>query len=311
MTSLVELVAPVFGLVALGFLAVRASVLDTGGVRGLVAFVFNFALPVLLFRNMAGMEIPERIPWSVLVAFYLPALSIYAGAMALARWGFHRPTHEQAIFGMAASFSNTVLLGIPIALPALGPEAALPVFLIIAFHSATFMPLTLALVHLGRGEGVSAPKQARTLARALVTDPIVMGILVGLAANLGSVTLPGWLERLAELLAAAAMPCALFAMGASLAGNPAGTDGAAPWALAGLKLVAHPALVWVVAVPVLGLQGVWAQAAVLMAAMPTGVNVYLFGARHGAAAPVAARTVLVASVGSVATISVLLALLKG
>lgn len=309
MTALVELVAPVFGMVALGFLAVRASVLDTGGVRGLVAFVFNFALPVLLFRSMAGMEIPERIPWSVLLAFYVPALTVYAVGMALARWGFGRPMHEQAIFGMAASFSNTVLLGIPIALPALGPGAALPVFLIIAFHSATFMPLTLALVHLGRGEGVPASEQAAVLARALVRDPIVMGILVGLAANLGSVTLPGWLDRLAELLASAAMPCALFAMGASLAGSPSGSDGAAPWALAGLKLVVHPLLVWVVAVPLLGLSGVWASAAVLMAGMPTGVNVYLFGARHDAAGPVAARTVLVASVGSVVTISVLLALL--
>ncbi len=309
MTSLIELVAPVFGLVALGFLAVRASVLDTGGVRGLVAFVFNFALPVLLFRSMAGMEIPERIPWSVLLAFYVPALTTYALGMGLARWGFARPMHEQAIFGMAASFSNTVLLGIPIALPALGPEAALPVFLIIAFHSATFMPLTLALVHLGRGEGVPASEQAAVLIRALVKDPIVMGILVGLAANLGGVTLPGWLDRLAELLASAAMPCALFAMGSSLAGNPSGSDGSAPWALAGLKLVVHPLLVWVVAVPLLGLSGVWASAAVLMAAMPTGVNVYLFGARHDAAGPVAARTVLVASVASVATISVLLALL--
>jgi malonate transporter and related proteins len=309
LTSLLDVVAPVFGLVALGFVAVRASFLDSGGVRGLVAFVFNFALPVLLFRTMGGMEIPERIPWSVLVAFYVPALTIYGLGMALARWGFGRPTHEQAIFGMAASFSNTVLLGIPIALPALGPEAALPVFLIVAFHSATFMPLTLALVHLGRGEGVSPSEQAATLAKALVKDPIVMGILVGLAANLGSVALPGWLDRLAELLATAAMPCALFAMGASLAGSPAGTDGTAPWILSALKLVAHPILVWAVAVPVLGLRGVWANAAILMAAMPTGVNVYLFGARHDAAAPVAARTVLVATAASVATISAVLAAL--
>jgi hypothetical protein len=311
LTSLLGVVAPVFGLVALGFVAVRASALDPGGVRGLVAFVFNFALPVLLFRTMAGMEIPERIPWSVLAAFYVPALAIYAVGMALAKWRFGRPLHEQAIFGMASSFSNTVLLGIPIALPALGPEAALPVFLIIAFHSATFMPLTLALVHLGRGEGISAPEQAATLARALVKDPIVMGIVVGLLANLGSVTLPGWLDRIAEMLASAAMPCALFAMGASLAGSPSGSDGAAPWTLAGLKLVAHPLLVWVVAEPILGLRGVWADAAVLMAAMPTGVNVYLFGARHAAAGPVAARTVLVASAASVVTISAVLAVLRG
>lgn len=309
MTPLLDIVAPVFGIIALGFVAVRASFLDAAGVRGVVAFVFNFALPVLLFRSMAGMEFPERIPWGVLAAFYAGALTTYALGMGLGKWGFARPLDEQAIYGMGASFSNTVLLGIPIALPALGPEAALPVFLIIAFHSATFMPLTLALVHLGRGEGVKASRQAVTLGRAMVRDPIVMGILVGLVANLGGVTLSGWPDRMTELLAGAAMPSALFAMGASLAGQPAGTDGAAPWLLAGLKLVVHPLLAWVVAVPVLGMEGVWVHATVLMAAMPTGVNVYLFGARHDAAASVAARTVLVASAGSVATISTLLALL--
>lgn len=308
MSGLLEVIAPVFGIVALGFAAVRGGLLDAPGVRGLVAFVFNFALPVLLFRSMAGMEFPEHIPWSFLGAFYAASLATYALGMGVGRWAFRRPADEQAIYGMAASFSNTVFLGIPIVLTALGPSAALPVFLIIAFHSATFMPLTLALIHFGReGEG-GDPGAGSVLARVLLRDPIVMGILVGLAANLGGVGLPAWLDRLAELLASAAMPAALFAMGASLAGHPPGADGPPARALAALKLVVHPLLVWVAAGPLLGLEGVWVQAAVLLAAMPTGVNVYLFGARHDAAASVAARTVLVASVASVVTISVLLLL---
>jgi len=309
MTGLVGVVAPVFGLIGLGFTAVRLSALDAGGVRGLVGFVYHFALPVLLYRNMAGMEFPESVPWAFLAAFYGGALATYAMGMGLAKWGFGRPLPEQAVFGMASAFSNTVFLGIPIVFGALGPDAALPVFTIIAFHSVTFMPLTLTLVHVGRGEAVSASAQARTLMKALGKDPIVMGILVGLLANLGGVTLPGPLDRLTELLSEAALPSALFAMGASLAGHPAGSDGRVGGALAALKLLVHPLLAWLIAVPLLGLQGVWVQATVLLAAMPTGVNVYLFGARHDAAGPVAARTVLLATVGSVVTISVLLALL--
>lgn len=311
MTGLLGVVAPVFGIIGLGFVAVRVSALDAAGVRGLVTFVFNFTLPVLLFRNMAGMELPDRIPWAVLVAFYSGALATYALGMGLGRWGYRRPLHEQAIYGMASAFSNTVFLGIPIVLTALGPEAALPVFMIIAFHSVTFMPLTLTLVHLGRGEAVSVSAQAAALGRALAKDPIVMGIVVGLLANLGRVVLPEPADRVTELLAEAAMPCALFAMGASLAQHPAGSDGRTAAALAALKLVVHPLLAWGVAVLLLGLEGVWVQATVLLAAMPTGVNVYLFGARHDVAGEVAARTVVLATVGSVATITALLALLGG
>lgn len=301
-----DVLAPVFGIIALGYLAVRASLLDTAGVRGVVAFVFNFALPVLLFRSMAGVELPDRVPWSFLAAFYSASLATYALGMAVGRWGFRRPADEQAIFGMAASFSNTVFLGIPIILAALGPEATLPVFLIIAFHSATFMPLTVALIHLGRGEAMGVVGQGVTLVRAVVKDPIVMGLLLGLLANLAGLELRGSLDRMAELLGGAALPAALFAMGASLAGHPAGSDGAPASVLAFLKLVVHPALVWVVAVPLLGLEGVWAATAVLMAGMPTAVNTYLFGARYGAAPSVAARAVLVSSAASLVTLAVLL-----
>jgi predicted permease len=78
-----------------------------------------------------------------------------------------------------------------------------------------------------------------------------------------------------------------------------------------LKLFVHPALVWVLAVPVLGLEGIWVPVAVTMAAMPSGINVYLFGARYDAAPGVAARTVFLSTVFSVGTISALLYLFQG
>ncbi|MDP2955162.1 MAG: AEC family transporter [Longimicrobiales bacterium] len=311
LTSLVDVVAPVFGIIAVGFLAARASVLDGAGVKGLVAFVFNFAIPVLMFRSMAGIELPGDVEWGFLVAFYTGSLVTYALGMAVGRWGFARALDQQAVFGMSAAYSNTVFLGIPIILTALGPDAALPLLLIIALHSATFMTLTVALIHLGRGEGISASEQALSVLRELVRNPIVVGLFLGLLANLGSVTLPGFLDRLTGLLGEAAVPCALFAMGASLAVYPMGADGPAALVLAALKLVVHPLIVWTVAVPVLGLDGIWVPAAVLMAAMPTGVNVYLFGARYDAAASLAARTVLVASTLSVVTISLMLLLFGG
>jgi predicted permease len=76
-------------------------------------------------------------------------------------------------------------------------------------------------------------------------------------------------------------------------------------------LIVHPLLVWMIAVPLLGLDGLWVSVPVLMAAMPSAVNVYLFGARYDAAPGVAARTVLLTSVGSMVTLSVVLALLQG
>lgn len=308
MAILPSVVAPVFGVMILGFLASRLRVLDERGVRGLVLFAFNFAIPMLLFRSLARVELPADIAWGFLAAFYAGSFSTYALGVAVGRWVFERSLDEQAIFGMGASFSNTVLLGIPVILTAFGPDAALPLFLIIAFHSATFMPLTVGLIQWSRERGLSPRDQLGAMLAQVLKNPIVMGLLLGFMVNRLGVTLPGPVDRFAELMGGAAVPCALFAMGASVAGYPVAGDAPAAVTLTVLKLVVHPLLVWIVAVPVLQLEGLWVSVAVVMGGMPSGVNVYLFGARYDAASGVAARTVFLTSLLSMGTITGLLVL---
>jgi len=308
---LLNTVAPVFGIMLLGFLAVRAGMLEEAGVKGLVLFVFNFALPLLLFRSLATTELPEDIQWSFIFSFYGGSFTCFGIGLALGRLLFHRTLDQQAIFGMSAGFSNTVLLGIPILITAYGPSATLPIFLLIAFHGPTLMPLTTALIQLSRGREVSATQQAKAVGLELVRNPIIMGLLLGLLSNLSGLVLPGGLDRTIELLGSSAIPCALFAMGASLAGYPLFGDVTPAVLLASVKIILHPLLVWILAVPVFGLEGIWVPVAVTMAAMPTGVNAYLFGARYDAAQGVAARTILLGTVVSVGTISLVLLLFQG
>jgi len=306
MSVLIETMAPIFGLMALGFVAVRMGLFEDASVKGLVLFVFNFSIPALLLRSLAQMEFPPDIEWGFLVAFYAGSLITYGLGIGVARFAFRRTLPEQAIFGMGAGFSNLVLMGIPIVLTALGPEASLPMFLIIGAHSATFMPLTVALIQGGRGGEASRAQQAVRVFGEMLRNPIILGILAGLLLNLSGVTLWIGADRILEFLGTAAVPCALFAMGASLACYPLGGDVAPAVVLSVLKLTVHPLLVWFVAVPILGLEGLWVAVAVVMASMPSAVNVYLFGARYDTAPGVAARTVLLTSVCSMVTIAVVL-----
>lgn len=311
MATLLTTMTPIFGLMAMGYLAVYARVIDADGVRGLVLFVFNFAIPALLFRSLAVMEMPPDIEWGFLVAFYAGSLVTYALGMFVGGVVFGRTLREQAVFGMCASYSNLVMMGIPIVLMALGPEASLPMLLIIGFHAATFMPLTLVLINSGstgqRGLGASIASALRETS----ANPIILGIALGFVARLTGVPLWVGFDGLFELLGGAAVPAALFAMGGSLAGLPmAGSEGPAS-VLAVVKLGLHPLLVWIVAGPILHLDGLWASVPVVLAAMPSAVNAYLFGARYEAATEVAAKSVLLTSVCSMVTIAVVLALVGG
>ncbi len=310
MTILLEVIAPVFGVMALGALSVKARVLDKGAVKGLVLFVFNFAIPILLFRSLAHAELPPEIEWAFLLSYFGGAVTVFLSGMALGRFVFKRTLEDQAIFGMSAGFSNTVLIGIPILFTAYGPEATLPTLLIIAFHGPLLMSLTTALIQVGKGGEVTLADQARTIGIELVRNPIIMGLALGLLVNVSGLAIPVPLDRMAEMVGAAAVPTALFALGASLAGYPITGDVPPAMVLTALKTLVHPALVWILAVPVFGLEGIWVPVAVTMAAMPSGINVYLFGAHYNAAPGVAARTVFLTTIFSLGTLSTLLYLFQ-
>jgi len=308
-SGILAVIAPVFGLMVLGFAAARRRWFEELATRGLVRFVFHFAIPALLFRSLAVIDLPADVEWGFLLSFYAGSLLVYALGMATARFLYRRPPDIQAIFGMSAGFSNTVLVGIPVLLAAYGPQASLPTFLLIALHSPILMPLTVALIQVGQGEAGALGERLRRGAGELLRTPIITSVLAGLLVNFAGWPLPAVLDSAAQLLGSAAVPCALFAMGASLAAFPLRGDLTPALLLATVKLVLHPLIVWLLAVPLLGLDGIWVSVAVTMAAMPTGVNAYLFAARYEAAEGVASRAVFISTAASVVTLSAVLYLL--
>jgi predicted permease len=204
---------PIFGLMAIGFGSARLRLIEEAGVRGLVLFVFNFSIPALLFDSMAAMTFPPDMEWGFLIAFYLASFTVYGLGAGAGRVGFGRPLDHQAIFGMGAAFSNLVLMGLPIVLTAFGPEGTLPMLLIIGFHSAIFMPVTVALIQTERGgEGPLGPRVAGVFADVL-RNPIILGILAGFLVNRLGMAIWIGIASIVDFLAAAAVPCALFAMG--------------------------------------------------------------------------------------------------
>lgn len=306
---ILDVVAPVFGIMLLGFAAVRRGWFVEPATVGLVRFVFYFAIPALLFRSLATVELPERIEWAFLLSFYAGSLAVWGLGMAAGRLLFGRTGADLPLFGMSAGFSNTVLIGLPVLLTAYGPEASLPTFLLIALHSPLLMPLTVLLVQLSGVRDESLARRLRSASMELLRTPIITSVLAGLGMNLAGLPLPTPVDAGLAMLASAAVPCALFAMGASLAGIPMRGDLPPAVVLTFLKLLVHPLLVWTLAVPVFGLEGVWVPVAVTMAAMPSGINAYLFAARYQAAEGIASRVVFLSTAASLVTLTVLLRLL--
>jgi predicted permease len=309
MALILDIILPVFGLVILGFGAAKARWFDEGAIRGLSLFVFNFAIPVMLFRTLARVELPETIQWGFLLSYYLGALGVFVLGMASAGLLFGRSLEAQGASGLIAAYSNTVLLGIPLILTAFGDAAAVPVFLLVAFHSLLLFPIATAVIEAGRGRGAGLRRLPLVTATGMAKNPIVVGLVAGLAFNLLDLGIPGPVDAIAETLGQAALPCATFAMGASLAQYRIAGSLAESAVLIGLKILVHPLLVWLLATRVFEVAPLWASVAVVMAALPSGVNVYLFAERYGTGIAQAATAVLLSAGIAIGTLTLLLYLL--
>ena len=308
MSVIVEIIAPTFGIVLLGWLAARLRAFDEPATRGLSLFAFNFAIPVMLFRTLARADLPEHPEWGLVLAYFASAIAVFGLAAVAGRVLFRASGAAPAILGITAAFSNTIILGIPIVLRAFGEAAAVPLSLIVAFHSAVMFTLTTVVAEIGAGDGAHWLATLANVGRGLGSNPILWGIGGGLAVNLLGVSLPSVVDQFAATLGAAALPAALFALGANLSRFRLAHTLREAALLTGLKILVQPLLVYLLAAYVFGLSPLSQAVLVTIAALPTGINAYLFAARYQAAVPEATSTILVSTLLSTVTLGLLLAL---
>jgi malonate transporter and related proteins len=309
MLSVLNVVFPVFALIALGYAAVRWHLYPREGVAGLISFVNNFATPCLLFRAMLTVDFGTAFVPSIIIPFYVGAVCVMFLGMAIARIWFKRRPGEAVAVGFAAMFTNTVLVGFPVIQRAYG-EAAMPIiFSIIGLHAPILMTLGMLVMELARRDGGKISSALLEGMRKVATNPLLIGIGLGLLGNVLNIALYEPIDAVTALLAAAVMPVALFGLGGALNEYKLADNWGQALSMTALKLFVQPAIAWVLMVPILGVDPAIARYGVLLAAMPTGINAYVFSTYYNRATDVAANTVLLSTTLSVLSISLWLVIL--
>ncbi|NIA70536.1 AEC family transporter [Pelagibius litoralis] len=308
MQSILETVLPIFGLILCGYLVGRKGWMSEEAIKGLNTFVFYFAIPALLFRAMA--RGPGLIEISIVGAYMSAIFVTFVVALGVSRLLFRTNLAERTLFGMGSTFSNTVLLGIPLIFTALGDEGGVQLMLIITFHSIVIFPVITVLIELGLGAGQGWRSLAVNTVKALAVNPIILALVAGIAFGASGLTLPAPAERFTVLLGSAAAPCALFALGATLTGFTIAGDLRETLAIVVMKLFVHPAVMAVMAFYVFDLTPLAAVVAILTAAIPSGANVFIMARQYNIYLARSASAVLISTALSVVTLSILLAVLK-
>ncbi len=272
-------ILPVFGIVLLGYITARIGVFRELAVDGVAQYVFAIAIPLLLFRTTAGRSLPAEVPWDFLYTYYGGALAVFVLGMLVSGAVFKGALAEQGVFGGASAYSNTVLLGLPIVFQVLGEAAALPLFILIGVHSLVLVPLIVAAISIGRREGGTIGRVLRETIGEMLQNPIIIALLAGALYGRFATTLPAPVDYVVKTLGDTAGPCALFALGGVLARYRLAGQIKEAATISVLKLAVHPLVVWILGTQVFHVRSDWLLVAVLLAGMPTGINVFIFAHR--------------------------------
>ncbi len=307
MLDLLDIIAPVFLVIGFGYLCVARHWMSDAGIDAVMKFAQTFAIPCLLFQAVSTIDLGATANPGLMVRYYVPALLCFGLGIWASHWGFKRPLTDSVAIGFACFFANSVLLGLPIMERAYGVDALAPNYAIIAIHAPLAYLVGITTMEIVLASGKPARQIASHVAKAMFRNGLVIGLALGFAVNLSDVSVPKFVDDGVALLARAALPAALFGLGGILVRYRPEGDMRIILFICAVTLFVRPVLVAIFPIGTVSVGEF--QSAVLTAAMPAGINAYIFANMYGVAKRVAASTVLIGTALGVITITVWLAVL--
>jgi len=269
----------------------------------LARFAFFVVLPPFMFISISQSPIATTIDITFVFQYEISTIIIFLLASIIARKFFSLTKSEPAIFALNASYPNYGYIGIPLCILAFGHEAAIPMALILV--ADTIVLLTLTALSEAQSNSSSLQKSFKKVILSMVSNPLLLSVLFGFSALSLGIELPKTPALLLEILAGAAAPTALFALGVTLIGQPISSVKNELGILVGLKLAIHPILTALIFLSwsTFGfskLDILWIKVAILFSCLPIAANVFalsqFYNAYSGRSATAIMATTIIASV---------------
>jgi malonate transporter len=307
--GLFNLLAPFFGLIGLGFFCGKAVKQPEAGLAWMQFFLIYVALPCLFYRLIADKSLDELTNWSFVAATTIGTFSAFALSFA-AGWRHTRDLPQSVMQGVAGSYSNVGYMGPPLILAALGNDASAAVVLIFVFDNLLLFSLVPLLMSAADPERQHLSATIRRIVWRVATHPFNVATAIGVVASYRHLKLPMAADQIVTWLSGAAAPCALFILGVTVALRPLGRlPGEVP-ALVFIKLILHPIFAWVLLSAIGDFGPAWTYAAVIMAALPPALNIFVISTQYNVGVERASACVLMGTLASIVTLTGVLYLIK-
>ena len=313
--NILSIISPLIIVALLGFICTKSRWLSKEQLDTISKFTFSISIPAFLFYQMAKADFSDQVSPQLFASFYLPVLTCYFIAYLIGYF-FYKSKHSEgdtstvnssaasAVFALSASYSNNVIVGLPVLIAALGEKVIGIIFLIVTFHSAMLFTLTSAIAAKGQTKHDKKQLSFLNFLKNTFNNPFVISILLGLIANLSNITLPTFLQDSLALISKPAITLALFILGASLAFYKVRQELTFISIACFSKLFLLPTLVLLTSKYVFELEPLVVTVLVVLSACPTGVNAYLIAVNHQQHQQTVAGTIVLSTIISIVSIPI-------
>lgn len=296
--------------IAIGYIVSRSGILGQAAPFVLSRIVFFVLSPSLLFTVLADADVHALFSKLLLVS---ASAAIFCGLLfaSVAIFVWRRKIPETVIGSLASGYTNASNIGIPVAFYVLGNTAYVAPVILLQLLVLAPISLTILDVTTRRGYGAATRRRWRALAQPF-RNPLLIGSALGVLLSATGTTLPSEVMEPFRLIGAAAVPVVLISFGMSLHGRKileAGTKRRDVILASGIKVLVMPMVAWLVGSFLFGLNPEQLFAVVVLAALPTAQNVFVYAQRYERGVTMARDTVLITTIASVPVLVAAAALL--
>lgn len=301
MNILIEIVSPFFCFILIGYIFGKMFDGVDAGLYWLNKFIIYLAVPALLFSLLSKSPIEEMANLSFIATTTLITISIFAFSFVYFVLIRKRRLGDSSLLAASASYGNVGYMGVPLMVALLGEDAIIPATLILIFDSMVHFILVPLIA--GRNDTGSGFNRLMHSVMEIVKNPFLIASVLGAIVAVFELPLPNLVISVSDQFGAAAIPTALFSLGVSLSLSKYTGIGFDKVFLVTMKLIIHPALVALVVLSLDIFEPVWAATAIILATLPTALNVFMMAKQYDKDAETVSTVTLFGTIISVGTIS--------
>ena len=300
----IEILLPLLAIMLLGYGCGLFRLLPDASSEVFSRFVFLIAMPVFIFDSLADISLDEFFNWSFLAVLGGGMLMVFVISFIVSKYIFANSLAAQSVHALTTMFSSTAYIGLPLILLIFGEPGLVPAVVGAVITVAIFMPTVIFIVELDKG--LSSEKAIRSALLTACRNPLLLATAAGLLLSASNYQMPAPVQSFLSLLGSMFIPSALFAVGLFISScSIRGKTTEISW-LVFAKLVVHPCITWWLAFHVFEIEPMLASIAVIQAALPAGVPVFVLARHYSVFEVQASAAIAVSTVAGVFSISAVL-----